>query len=90
MPSQLLPILKPATWAAQARTHGVFLDPLFETGPRGDFYLSHDGVGEQTEDSPCIDTGTGLPSDYSMAGKTTRTDGVADSGIVDMGYHYAP
>jgi hypothetical protein len=52
-------------------------DPLFEFG----YYL---GAG-----SPCVNAGTNNASDYGLDGRTTRTDGTADTGRVDMGYHYA-
>ncbi len=59
-------------------------DPLFATGPNGDdSYLSHLAAG-QAADSPCIDAG----NPASPAAGTTRTDGRADSGVVDMGYHH--
>jgi len=51
-------------------------NPLFEYG----YYL---GAG-----SPCVNTGTNTPAHYGLLGRTTRADGVADSGVVDMGYHY--
>jgi len=59
-------------------------DPLFVTGPWGNYYLSHIACG-QSEDSPCID---GSDPASSMIEWTTRIDSVKDSGIVDMGYHY--
>lgn len=60
-------------------------DPLFTSGSQGDFYLSQVAAGQQ-EDSPCIDGGSPL-SDWLCA--TTRTDGVLDQGVIDMGYHYS-
>ncbi len=71
-------------------------DPLFVTGPDGDFYLSHLGSG-QPADSPCTDAGnaaadtvcyTGFEDTVCLSSKTTRTDGAADTGIVDMGKHF--
>ena len=64
-------------------------DPLFISGPWGDYYLSCQEAGQAT-DSPCIDSGKedliyGKP--YEM---TTRTDGIFDKSDVDMGYHYSP
>ena len=59
-------------------------DPLFVTGPEGDYYLSQIASG-QTVNSPCVDAGD--PASTMIVG-TTRTDGVRDEGIVDMGYHY--
>jgi len=54
-------------------------DPLFI----GDYYLSHIATG-QAFDSPAIDWG----NPASLLFGTTRTDGVADSGVLDMGYHH--
>jgi hypothetical protein len=62
-------------------------DPLFVVGNSGEYFLSSRLAG-QLEDSPCIGTGLGTPSDYGLCETTTRTDGVCDFGIVDMGYHY--
>jgi hypothetical protein len=59
-------------------------DPLFVTGPQGNYYLSQIAAGQGT-DSPCVDTGD--PASHMIVG-TTRTDEVPDSGVVDMGYHY--
>ena len=58
-------------------------DPLFVTGPLGDYYLSHVG-----QDSPCIDVGSDTAVNLGLAARTTRTDELPDTGIVDMGYHY--
>ncbi len=52
-------------------------DPLFQYG----YYL---GAG-----SPCVDAGSVTAAAAGLAGYTTRTDGTADSGQVDLGYHYA-
>jgi hypothetical protein len=63
-------------------------DPLFVTGPRGDFYLSQIASG-QDADSPCIDTSSILTTiDYEWL--TNRTDGIFDKNLPDMGYHYEP
>ena len=62
-------------------------DPLFASGPLGDYYLSQVVAG-QAIDSPCVDTGSDQASVLGMNIHTTCTDEVFDSGIVDMGYHY--
>jgi len=62
-------------------------DPLFVTGPLGDYYLSCRAAG-QAADSPCIDRGSGTAESLGLDKLTTRTDGVADTGRVDMAYHY--
>lgn len=59
-------------------------DPLFVTGPKGDYYLSQILSG-QGSDSPCVDSGdSGSP----LVDGTTRTDHLKDTGVVDMGFHY--
>ncbi len=72
-------------------------DPLFTSGPNGDYYLSQRAAG-QDSDSPCLDSGFDDAANicFSSGGSTvcmdtltTRTDGVTDSGTVDMGYHYS-
>jgi predicted outer membrane repeat protein len=62
-------------------------DPLFVSGPVGYYYLSCVEAG-QGEDSPCIDAGNDTATNCELDGLTTRTDGVADTWMVDLGYHY--
>ena len=62
-------------------------DPLFVKGTLGDFYLSQTEAGEP-ENSPALDAGSGFAEDLSLALRTTRTDGIDDSGVVDLGFHY--
>lgn len=64
------------------------LDPLFATGSLGDWYLSHIAAG-QAADSPCIDAGMQTSISAWLTGYTTRTDGGADSGATDIGFHYS-
>ncbi len=64
-------------------------DPLFVEGPLGDYYLSCTAAG-QAADSPCIDAGSGTAESVGLDKFTTRTDGVPDAGMVDIGYHYSP
>jgi parallel beta-helix repeat protein len=59
-------------------------DPLFVTGPQGEYYLSQIAAGQASQ-SPCVDVGD--PSS-ALVGGTTRTDEVPDEGVVDLGYHY--
>ncbi len=68
----------------------IHVDPLFVTGPLGDYYLSQTDTNElnQTTDSPCVDTGSDLASNVGLHLYTTRTDSVFDTNMVDMGYHY--
>jgi len=62
-------------------------DPLWVSGPLGDFYLSQREAG-QPEDSPCVDAGKGKAKKLGLKKTTTRTDGKKDKKRVDMGYHY--
>jgi len=63
-------------------------DPLFVPGPLGEFYLSQTAAG-QPGDSPCVNAGTGPAEYWGRDSQTTRTDQAGDTGIGDMGYHYA-
>jgi len=63
-------------------------DPLFVTGPLGDYYLSQVAAGEGAN-SPCVDAGSDTAVNLGMDQLVTRTDRMGDSGIVDMGYHYS-
>jgi len=62
-------------------------DPLFATGPWGSYYLSQTAAG-QSQQSPCVNAGSDMASNLGMNDKTTRTDNLPDTGVVDMGYHY--
>ena len=62
-------------------------DPLFASGPLGDYYLSQRAAG-QGASSPCIDAGGDTAASAGLESYTTRTDEVGDTGLVDMGYHY--
>ena|GEM_PF-3185297 len=69
--------------------HNIGDNPLFVTGPGGDFYLRQIASG-QAADSPSVDAGsdTAVSLGLGLCGRTTRTDEVCDTGVVDMGYHY--
>lgn len=58
-------------------------DPLFVSG----FHLSSKAAG-QAANSPLIDAGQDTASHASLDHMTTRTDGVPDQGMVDLGFHY--
>jgi len=58
-------------------------DPLFV----GNYYLSQIAAG-QGADSPAVDAGNDTAANLGMDDKTTRTDAIRDTGIVDMGFHY--
>jgi len=62
-------------------------DPLFVSGPRGDYYLSQIAAG-QLADSPCVDAGSDEASALGMDTIWTRMDEVADTGWVDIGFHH--
>jgi predicted outer membrane repeat protein len=72
-------------WPWGVGNHGD--DPLFVPGPAGCYYLSQTGAG-QAVNSPCIDAGSNTAAYFELDTRTTRSDEVADTGIVDMGYHY--
>jgi len=63
-------------------------NPLFVSGKLGDYYLSHTDAG-QDKNSLCVDAGSNAAANVGMNRLTTRTDEVADKGILDMGYHYS-
>ena len=63
-------------------------NPLFVSGKLGDYYLSHTDAG-QGKNSPCVDAGSNAAANVGMNRLATRTDEVADKGILDMGYHYS-
>jgi len=64
-------------------------DPLFVDVSGSDFRLSHTAAG-QGADSPCIDAGSDTALNLGLDTRTTRTDGVTDTGTVDLGYHFLP
>jgi hypothetical protein len=51
--------------------------------------LSQTAAG-QPQQSPAVDTGYGLAQYQVVAGLSTRTDSLPDSGTADMGFHYGP
>ena len=61
-------------------------DPLFVSGPLHKFYLSQTTAG-QAVDSPCVDAGSDTAENLGLNELSTRTDGMPDEGVVDMGYH---
>jgi len=62
-------------------------DPIFVTGTYGAYYLSQTAAG-QSQQSPCVDAGSASASSFGLDTRTTRTDGVTDQGVVDLGFHY--
>ncbi|MHC4282598.1 MAG: S8 family serine peptidase [Planctomycetota bacterium] len=79
-------------------TGNINSDPLFLTGPLGDYYLTQIAAGQLT-DSPCLNAGNSSmppPMSLQLIKRTTRTDGDVnnpdtwDVNIIDMGAHYMP
>jgi predicted outer membrane repeat protein len=62
-------------------TGNISTDPLFVDSINGDYRLQHVATGDAS-DSPCIDTGDPSITPYG----STRTDGILDSGIIDIGF----
>jgi len=69
-----------------ADSNNISKDPLFVAG----YYLSQIAA-DQDVNSPCVDSGSADANEpnIGMHTYTTRTDGVNDVNIVDMGYHYS-
>ncbi len=62
-------------------------DPLFvET--HANSHLLTQTVAGQLENSPCFDAGSVAAVELGLHVRTTRTDGIGDEGVVDMGYHH--
>ncbi|MCP4262179.1 MAG: S8 family serine peptidase [Planctomycetes bacterium] len=67
----------------------IHLDPLFTTGPLGNYYLNQTAAGQPGIDSPCVDAGDpDTDINLQIDSYTTRTDGVTDAGIIDIGAHF--
>ncbi len=61
-------------------TGNINADPMFVTGPFGQYYLN--------VSSPCVDAGSCSAEDAGLSDRTTQVDSTPDTGTVDMGYHY--
>ncbi len=61
--------------------------PAFAMGPLGDYYLEQLASGG-ARTFVGVDRGRVQVSSSPVVSLTTRTDAVADSGTVDLGYHY--
>jgi len=64
--------------------NNITANPLFIDG----HHLSQTEAGDLAN-SPCVDAGSDLAEAFDLDRYTTRSDGVPDTGIVDMGYHYS-
>ncbi len=63
-------------------------DPKFLEGPLGRNYLTQIAAG-QLIDSPCVNAGSpGTNPELQANDYTTSTDAIADTGVIDMGFHY--
>jgi hypothetical protein len=65
-------------------------DPQFvslASETNGKYHLGQRASG-QDSDSPCVDAGSDTAAKLGLGNKTTRIDKRADTGIVDVGYHY--
>jgi len=62
-------------------------DPLFALGPDSGYHLSQTASG-QGVDSPCVDAGSDTAASLGLSGRSTRTDGAPDTGVVDIGFHF--
>ncbi|MEK6674937.1 MAG: hypothetical protein AABZ47_04695 [Planctomycetota bacterium] len=76
-------------WNLGPQDGNFAVDPLFVSGPLGDYYLSQESAG-QSSDSPCVDAGNDLAATLGLDLLTTRTDTVGDNGMIDLGYHHPP
>jgi parallel beta-helix repeat protein len=61
-------------------------DPLFADPVNGDFRLQQDPC-QPGVTNPCVDTGSRFSMNLNLHQASTRTDGVPDSGMADMGMH---
>ena len=71
------------TWNISPGSGNKAENPFFVLG----YYLSHILAG-QDYNSPCIDAGSTTAASLDLDTYTTRSDGILDAGIVDMGFHH--
>lgn len=64
-------------------------DP-FTDGPTGELFLRHNGLGNSTYTSACVDSGSDGLVPFAFVDQTTRLDGTLDAGTSDIGVHYDP
>ena len=75
-------------WTGVLEEYGNIVgNPQFVSGEMGDYYLSHSASG-QSQTSPCVNAGSTDTADIPVTLRTTRTDHVFDTNIMDMGRHY--
>ncbi len=63
------------------------VDPKFNNGPRGSYYLAQTGAG-QANTSQLVDACAETAQALGLHLSTTRTDGRNDQGLADIGYHF--
>jgi len=66
----------------------ISLDPRFQKGLRGRFYLTQNDPNQPT--SPAVDAGSDTAAATGHDAQTTAIDGTPDAAAVDMGAHFAP
>ncbi len=67
-------------------TGNISEDPLFRKGLRGPYYLAQNDPNVPV--SGAVDAGSDQVAAAGNEGLTTSADGMADTGLVDMGMHY--
>ncbi len=67
--------------------NNIDADPNFVIGLFGNYYLAQTIAGDSVT-SPCVDVGSNTAVALNLQLFTTRSDDVADDGVVDLGYHY--
>jgi len=68
-------------------TGNIDTDPLFKDLFNCDYHLNQDPC-QPGITNPCVDSGSATASSLGMDTLWTRTDIAANSGIVDIGFHY--
>ncbi|MEK7561116.1 MAG: right-handed parallel beta-helix repeat-containing protein [Patescibacteria group bacterium] len=61
--------------------------PIYVAPASNNYHLSQKLAG-QGVNSPAVDKGSDTAANLGLSNRATRSDGVADNGVVDMGYHY--
>lgn len=65
----------------------LLVNPQHVRGPLGPYYLAQSAAG-QGSTSPLIDASGETAAAAGLSQRTTRTDGVVDQGLADLGFHY--
>lgn len=65
----------------------LLVNPQHVQGPLGPYYLAQSAAG-QASTSPLVDASGETAAAAGLSQRTTRTDGVADQGLADIGFHY--